>query len=43
MKDHGAPLTAAEQKLAQTSSNEVFFPKGNEYNSWKDDVSKYIN
>ena len=36
-------MSAAEQKQAQTSSNEVFFPRDNEYTTWRSDVSKYIN
>ena len=27
--------------MANTSSNEVFFPQENDYNNWKTDVSDY--
>ena len=37
-----ALFNAQDQKIAQTASNEVFFPKDNDYNSWKQDVSSYI-
>lgn len=36
-------VTARETKLMQTRSNEVFFPQGQEYGNWKDDVNQYIN
>ena len=31
-----------KMKLMQTASNEVFFPRDNDYNSWKAEVSDYI-
>jgi hypothetical protein len=34
---------AQQQKILQTSSNEVFFPDANNYNSWKQDVNQYIS
>lgn len=33
---------ARDLKLAMTASNEVFFPKGEDYNNWKQDVNSYI-
>ena len=42
MADTGTSFTALDQKIAQTASNEVFFPRDPEYNSWKKDVDNYI-
>lgn len=36
-----ALFSAHDQKMAQTSSNEVFFPKENDYHQWKDSVTDY--
>lgn len=36
-------FSAQDQKIAQTASNEVFFPQEKEYDNWKSGVSKYIN
>lgn len=35
-------FSAQDQKIAQTASNEVFFPQQKEYNTWKDSVKDYI-
>lgn len=42
MADTGVSFTALDQKIAQTASNEVFFPRDPEYNQWKKDVDNYI-
>lgn len=36
-------FSAQDQKIAQTASNEVFFPKDNDYHNWKSDVKNYID
>lgn len=38
-----ALFSAQDQKIAQTASNEVFFPKDHDYGLWKNDVKKYID
>ena len=35
-------FSAQDQKIAQTASNEVFFPIQSDYNNWKQDVDNYI-
>ena len=35
-------FSAQDQKIAQTASNEVFFPRDQEYNQWKNQVSNYL-
>jgi hypothetical protein len=35
-------FTAKDQKIAMTSSNEVFFPKSEDYSGWKEDVQTYV-
>ena len=34
-------FTAKDLKIAMTSSNEVFFPKTEDYSNWKSDVNNY--
>ena len=43
MKGQADNLTALERKLVQAQSNEVFLAKANETETWREDVSKYIN
>jgi len=35
-------FSAQDQKMAQTASNEVFFPLEKDYGAWKNEVSHYI-
>lgn len=35
-------FSAQDQKIAQTASNEVFFPRNDDYSNWKSDVHNYI-
>jgi hypothetical protein len=37
-----AMFNAVDQKIAQTASNEVFFPRDDDYHKWKADISNYI-
>ena len=43
MKGQGDQLTALERKLEQAQSNEVFLAKAGETETWRADVTKYIN
>ena len=38
-----ALFSAQDQKIAQTASNEVFFPQDHDYKNWKNDVNDYIS
>lgn len=35
-------FSSQEQKIMQTSSNEVFFPRGDDYDAWRREVGDYI-
>ena len=37
-----AAFNSKDQKIAQTSSNEVFFANEHDYNNWKNDVTDYV-
>lgn len=36
-------FSAQDQKIAQTASNEVFFPREDDYGAWKNEVKNYID
>jgi hypothetical protein len=38
-----ALFSAQDQKIAQTASNEVFFPQAADYGNWKNEVKTYID
>lgn len=35
-------ISCADQKIAQTASNEVFFPRQEEYSNWKNEINTYV-